>query len=1011
MQIKFDASVVYFKGLFEPFVGRMVYFCILMMSCFTPALVSSAELTLYDVSEPFVVNVGEDGSYPNGFITSIIQDSNRDIWFGTYEGLVRYDSHDFTSYKHDPQDNKTISGNLITHITPDNDGGIWISSYSTGLTYFNINKQILTQYTEQTETQPGLASNIVMATLLDGDKLWVATGKGLNLIDLKDNSIKFFDYHLDKDAKKGGVTSLAKDAEGKIWLGTTKGLYFVDQANSIIVPVLTPSIKGKSVYRLLYSDQNKLWLGTQKHGIAYLDTHTQQVTWLKSSKSQDMDTAWVMDFTVVNDTEMWVATFGGGIVVVDQQKNEIKGHLTHHKKGKKGLVSNDVSTVFMSEDKQVWIGHWGKYVQKTNLQVTFVRTFDIASFGLFDETVNAITELNNGTLLLGNDQLIAVTIENNALAANSIPSVEHALNQDIITTLSQDSHGNIWVGTRQSGLLQFDEQFALINHFNDKNDFPHQVIRFLIPSSDGGMWIGSNGLSKWDPKQGFIHFNIPANNRLQSESMLEATDGTLWLASFGQLYRVLPQSNKLELVIKNVSDIHPLAGNLISSLVEDKQQNLYFLSNNRLFSLLTSNSNAIKVELAPLYADFSIDGVRNLVIDAAQNIWTDKEFIDLAAKSKTKFYRRDGIDIGTGWNGGKLVSHNANIFFVGSRGLMVIDPKLAVTAPISSKVYITNLALDGNSQRLSNAEVMIKPETSEITFELNAKNFNDSSVMQYQYRLNGMSDEWIPISFKQRYITFRDLPPREYLFSARAKNIDNGAISLETSYAFKVLPHWFETVWFRGCAVLACLGLIFFGHALRVNLVKKQNAELELLVQERTKELEQKNAHIEELANHDPLTSLPNLRLATDRLSEALKRSKRDNNMTAVIYFDLDGFKLINDTYGHNTGDFILQSVADRVTKLIRETDTLCRIGGDEFLLILSGIERRELIEQLCERILNEFTQSVDWEGHQLMIRMSIGVAVYPIHGENGKALIHRADTVMYQVKKTGKFNYKIDDF
>ncbi|MGB1062735.1 MAG: diguanylate cyclase domain-containing protein, partial [Ketobacter sp.] len=160
-------------------------------------------------------------------------------------------------------------------------------------------------------------------------------------------------------------------------------------------------------------------------------------------------------------------------------------------------------------------------------------------------------------------------------------------------------------------------------------------------------------------------------------------------------------------------------------------------------------------------------------------------------------------------------------------------------------------------------------------------------------------------------------------------------------------------------------------------------------------------------AYHDLLTGLPNRTLFRDRLSLAISHSKRNGSKVAVMFVDLDRFKLINDSLGHSIGDQLIQAVARRISESLREGDTLSRFGGDEFTLLLPNIHSQEDASIIARKILNELKQPFFIEQHELYASGSIGIAMYPDHGEQLDQLIQNADIAMYYIKANGKNSFR----
>jgi diguanylate cyclase (GGDEF)-like protein len=164
---------------------------------------------------------------------------------------------------------------------------------------------------------------------------------------------------------------------------------------------------------------------------------------------------------------------------------------------------------------------------------------------------------------------------------------------------------------------------------------------------------------------------------------------------------------------------------------------------------------------------------------------------------------------------------------------------------------------------------------------------------------------------------------------------------------------------------------------------------------------------VEHLATHDPLTNLPNRRGLYEELNELIYRSKRYRYSSAVIYVDLDGFKNVNDHFAHEAGDRLLAQVAANFKQIVRQTDSVARIGGDEFIVLITDIDRETTLITKIESLLKEASKSIEFNGHKISVSASIGIALYPEHGDNAETLLHHADQAMYQAKNHGKNTFR----
>ena len=153
---------------------------------------------------------------------------------------------------------------------------------------------------------------------------------------------------------------------------------------------------------------------------------------------------------------------------------------------------------------------------------------------------------------------------------------------------------------------------------------------------------------------------------------------------------------------------------------------------------------------------------------------------------------------------------------------------------------------------------------------------------------------------------------------------------------------------------------------------------------------------------------MPNRVLFFDRLELAMAQATRQSSYLAVLVLDLDHFKSVNDTLGYHIGDDVLKGVGERISSVLRKGDTVARMGGDEFVIVLSGIEDVKCIDSLAERVRNSVSRPFDIEGHDVSITASIGIALYPGNGENAESLVRHADIAMYDAKDAGRDCFRV---
>ena len=233
---------------------------------------------------------------------------------------------------------------------------------------------------------------------------------------------------------------------------------------------------------------------------------------------------------------------------------------------------------------------------------------------------------------------------------------------------------------------------------------------------------------------------------------------------------------------------------------------------------------------------------------------------------------------------------------------------------------------------------------------------------------------------------------RRYLFA--------GMILGVVSYLLMVAntPYWRDDI-YLALGYLVCMIILPFYFTVMLNKINTSNAELVKLTEK-----------LQIMAMHDSLTGLPNRVLFQESLEHALSMAQRRRERLAVLFIDLDGFKEINDTHGHPSGDVVLKTVASRLLSLVRKSDLVARFAGDEFMVLLNDANR-EKVNLIAHKLISEISASIVIADCTLAVTASIGIAVYPESGTTVAEIMAKADTAMYQCKQQGKNRIMVDGY
>ncbi len=288
------------------------------------------------------------------------------------------------------------------------------------------------------------------------------------------------------------------------------------------------------------------------------------------------------------------------------------------------------------------------------------------------------------------------------------------------------------------------------------------------------------------------------------------------------------------------------------------------------------------------------------------------------------------------------------------------------------------------------------------------KDFNKAAEQAFAYSYEEVIDKNIKMLMPSPDQEQHDKYLENYKHSGKAKIIGLGRETIAkrkdgTTFHAELAVSKFE---FKGDTFF--VGTLHDISERKTNEIQLQKAhhDLEKRVEQRTEELAHANLKLSKQANYDALTGLANRYLFFEKLKHNIALSKRNKYNVAVLFIDLDGFKNINDTYGHNAGDKLLQKIATNLSGCLREVDTVARIGGDEFAIILNAVFEVKFIPKVAEKIIAAVNQCSDFNNNADTVGASIGISIYPHDDTDPEELLNQADAAMYQSKNKGKNTY-----
>ncbi len=822
------------------------------------ALLTISFISKAQISDVRFRHISNEQGLSNSTINCIFQDSRGFMWFGTRDGLNRYDGVKVTIYRNIPNNNTSISDNFIRCITEGPDHKLWIGT-SAGLNSFNPLTNTFKSYTTKGNSQ-SISNNVVSAVLAqDADHLLIGSqGGGLDRLDLKTNTIT----HFKNDPKNNStiscdtVNTIFADKDKNIWIGTQNGL------NSLSLSLKFKHFGSGKITAIAEDAKNNLWLGTADAGVQVFTPATGNFSFLKHDDNVATSLSGNMILSLINDGKgnIYVGTINQGMNFYDGHKGLFYRY--YPKPDNTGSLSGTtVSALLKDKQGNIWIGtHRGGVNQYTR---------NIDKFKLYRQS-----------------------IEPNSLSYNDVKA------------FFQDSKKNIWVGTDGGGLNLFDRKTGTFKHYryeaNNPNSISSDAVQAIAEDKQGNIWVGTwgDGINMLNPHTGkFTRYkNNPADSNSISSNFLQMMhldkNGNFWVATYGGGLNLLnTQTHKFtHIKSSNGTSLH---GKDIVSIGEDKD-NMWFgtddgglnrydtkagkfyhyfenegkITDSRV--IFTDSKNQVWIGMAGLYlfnrekdifSLFTKDaGLGSLFIKGIaegnrHNLWVSTSSgiikVNPATKQCRTFNTWDGLQGMEFEANSYLKAANGEMFFGGEKGFNSFFPDDIKINEFVPPVYITDFELFGKPVHLSDKDSLLKTDISytknieldykqsSISFYFTALNYIVTRNNQYEYKLEGFDKGWAKAGV-ERKANYTNLSPGTYTFKVRAANNDGVWNNNGASINIIILPPFWQTAWFRLIAFLLIIQALYLFYRYKVTEINRQKVALARQVRERTIELDQK---------------------------------------------------------------------------------------------------------------------------------------------------------------------------
>lgn len=765
----------------------------------------------------------------NATVDCIYEDKSGNLWIGTFGGLNLYNRR-LGRIQHPGRDtifgNHKILSSAINDIIQDNNGATWLATGWMGLAKYQDGK-VLATYSLQGDKNFKLSSNTITALALDKDQqLWVGTTTGFACINTISGETEQF--YMDGDPSTNSINSL-KFIDEDLWIGTKTGLVRFNPKSKkfdyFIYDPLDPFgfFNRVSIQEMHPTKDGKLWLATQDRGILYFDISSGTYFQFSHESNCNLTSNETLCLEIDDAGSMWVGSHGSGINFSNYKTNMFTNWLNT------GINENGLGTGAVScflEDKKgnFWVGVDGGGINKLDDR--------LQSFNHYGQSPSGNRLSSNN--IVGMDQLQSnniwmatfgggITILNPESGEFSYLTRENSgLVSDQLSCITEDNSGKVWIGTAGNGVAWLHPKTKELITFSYNKESPNSIsndiITFVYEAQNNQIWIGTyGGLNLFLPEDSTFQRFSHADDQPKSISSNAVTcahqdvRGKVWIGTGKGLNLFDPIKQEFTVFTKEDG----LNSNIIYAIEEDEQKNLWISTDEGLCRFNASKNSFQQFD--------EKDGVQG------------KEFHINASYRNSK-----GI-----------------LFFGGINGYTAVDPSTITHNPTVPRVHLTKLrihhremlALEKGSPLTKSIEetdtLFLDYTQSVLTFEFSALNYIIPEKNKYEYWLEGFEENW-NTTHNIRTATYTNLDPGKYTLHIRASNNDGVWNDRGRTLFIFITPPFWMTWWFRTIAALSILSILYFAYQIRVRAITRQNKILEEKVSQRTLEIQQQKEHIEE---------------------------------------------------------------------------------------------------------------------------------------------------------------------
>lgn len=816
------------------------------------------------------------------------------MWFGTTDGLNKFDGHEFTVYQNIPGDSASLADNSVWALFEDSKTNLWVGTDGGGLSLFDRNTETFKHFRNDPENPQSLPHNSVNVIFEDSaGSIWIGTyGGGLSRM-IQPGVFENYRF-TEEDAQSISndfIHHIHEDQTGKLWVGTRAGLNLLDQDTKKFIRIYSDpqdnrTLSNDNVLSITEDKQGILWLGTWGGGLNSYNPENGEIEHYIFNDASSNRVAFVH---IDSNDKLWAGYLGKGLVTLERNTGELISFV-NDKLVPKSLVNDNIWFLYEDDLKNLWVGTEAG-ISKLELAEKPIKSFG-APYFLQDFKSTVLTdfvESRDGAILFSTEEEVG-SIER---SVDGNVSLKKLIEVSGIWSMLMDDE-TIWVSSYGSGLFRYKKErssYRLDRQYLETDGINLENATYLLKDNAGIVWLGTygNGLAKYNQSKDIFEIvDLSGTETQDSPPILNLYDDEddLWIGTYGE---GLLKFNKRSAVFErfNTDTQPPLSNNTILSVLKDKDGIVWIGTDGGGLNRLDVESGQITIKTSEEGLPSNI--VLSIIEDGNNNLWiSSNEGISKYDKSTEMFENYDQSQglISQSFNADAYLRDSKGLLYFGSgNGFNVFHPDSLRPSTFIPPVFFSDFKVLNKSVRLAdglltkhiNLEESITLSHTENFFSLSfvALDYTAPAKNKYAFRLEGLNDDWIYTDASNRQATFTNLDHGNYVLKVKASNSDGIWGENTKSMAIAVLPPPWKTWW--AYSIYTVLFFLIGGLLVRTFIVRerlKANLKVERIERRKIEELDELKSKFFSGISHEFRTPLT---LISAPINQLLKKHEHDS--------------------------------------------------------------------------------------------------------------------------------------